>query len=214
MLRDLGIDHVQTVIQGIDTTHFHPGPRAGLFGDRFVVFSGGKLERRKGQDLVVQAFRAFAQRHSDARLVTAWTSPWPQLARSLEYNPSISPVLFRSDGQVDAVAWLETNGIPQRQVLDLGRVPNADMPRILREADVALFPNRAEGGTNLVAMECMACGLPTILSARTRKESPRYRSAPRPLCAEYANPHSGSAMPGLGRKQDRRDYRSARSGLS
>jgi glycosyltransferase involved in cell wall biosynthesis len=33
--------------------------------------------------------------------------------------------------------------------------------------DVALFPNRCEGGTNLVAMECMACGVPTILSANT-----------------------------------------------
>jgi glycosyltransferase involved in cell wall biosynthesis len=38
---------------------------------------------------------------------------------------------------------------------------------VLREMDVALFPNRAEGGTNLVAMECMACGVPTILSANT-----------------------------------------------
>jgi glycosyltransferase involved in cell wall biosynthesis len=46
-------------------------------------------------------------------------------------------------------------------------VPNAQMPRVLREMDVALFPNRAEGGTNLVAMECMACGIPTILSANT-----------------------------------------------
>ncbi len=167
VLRDLGIDHVQTVIQGVDTTHFHPAPCAGLFDDRFVVFSGGKLERRKGQDLVVQAFRGFAQRHSDALLVTAWASPWPQLARSLEQNSSVSPVMFRPDGQVDVVAWLQGNDIPKSQVLDLGRVPNADMPRILREADVALFPNRAEGGTNLVAMECMACGLPTILSANT-----------------------------------------------
>ena len=41
------------------------------------------------------------------------------------------------------------------------------MPTILREMDVAVFPNRAEGGTNLVAMECMACGLPVILSRNT-----------------------------------------------
>jgi glycosyltransferase involved in cell wall biosynthesis len=37
----------------------------------------------------------------------------------------------------------------------------------LREADAAIFPNRCEGGTNLVAMEAMACGVPTILSANT-----------------------------------------------
>ncbi len=33
--------------------------------------------------------------------------------------------------------------------------------------DVALFPNRAEGSNNMVAMECMAAGVPLILSANT-----------------------------------------------
>ena len=41
------------------------------------------------------------------------------------------------------------------------------MPTILREMDAAVFPNRCEGGTNLVAMETMACGVPTILSANS-----------------------------------------------
>jgi len=52
-------------------------------------------------------------------------------------------------------------------VLDLGAVPNAMMPQVLREMDIAVFPNRSEGGTNLVAMECMACAVPTILSTNT-----------------------------------------------
>src|SRR5262249_9605246 len=51
--------------------------------------------------------------------------------------------------------------------LDIGRVPNALMGQVIREADVALFTNRCEGGTNLVAMECMASGVPTILSTNT-----------------------------------------------
>jgi glycosyltransferase involved in cell wall biosynthesis len=167
VLASRGIDNARMVLQGIDPTHFHPGPKKGWFGERFVVFSGGKLERRKGQDLVVQAFRAFALRHHDAILLTAWSSPWAQHARSLNVNPAIMPVMFRSDDQVDTLAWTEANGIPSRQVLHFGPVPNSQMPRILREVDVALFPNRAEGGTNLVAMECMACGIPTILSANT-----------------------------------------------
>jgi glycosyltransferase involved in cell wall biosynthesis len=41
------------------------------------------------------------------------------------------------------------------------------MARVLREMDVAVFPNRCEGGTNLVAMECMACGVPTIVADST-----------------------------------------------
>ncbi len=51
--------------------------------------------------------------------------------------------------------------------MDVGSVPNAHLPPILAEADVALFPNRCEGGTNLVAMEVMASGIPCILSANT-----------------------------------------------
>ena len=41
------------------------------------------------------------------------------------------------------------------------------MPEVLREVDVAVFPNRCEGGTNLVAMEALASGLTCILSKNT-----------------------------------------------
>ena len=41
------------------------------------------------------------------------------------------------------------------------------MPDLLSQVDVGVFTSRAEGGTNLVAMECMAMGVPTILSANT-----------------------------------------------
>src|SRR5207248_4459268 len=68
---------------------------------------------------------------------------------------------------IDAIGWVTANGIPEDSFIDLGAVPNSHMPPILRECDVALFPNRAEGGTNLVAMECMATGLPCILSTNT-----------------------------------------------
>ena len=64
-------------------------------------------------------------------------------------------------------AWVENNGIPGDRFFDLGPVPNHRIPTWLRKADVAIFPNRCEAGTNLVAMECMACGVPTILSANT-----------------------------------------------
>lgn len=145
MLRAAGLTNVRTILQGIDPTLFHPAPKRGLYPDRFLIFSGGKAEPRKGQDLVVRAFRIFAKRHPEALLITAWHSPWPELAAGMDLNLS-------------SVA---------DQVIDVGSTPNALMPTILRECDVALFPNRAEGGTNLVAMECLACGLPCILSTNT-----------------------------------------------
>ncbi|TWA78578.1 glycosyl transferase family 1 [Azospirillum brasilense] len=167
VLTGAGIGRVRTVLQGVDPTHFHPAPKIGWFKDRFVVFSGGKPEFRKGQDLALLGFRAFAKRHPEALLLTAWHNPWPESARSLEANPAVAPVPFHDNGQFDGAGWAVANGVPPDQVMDLGPVPNADMARILREVDVGLFPNRGEGGTNLVAMECMACGIPAILSANT-----------------------------------------------
>jgi len=167
LLEDRGVTTpVELVLQGVDPTLFYPAPKSGLFNNRFVVFAGGKLEYRKGQDLVLLAFRAFLARHPEALLVTAWHSPWTFLATSLAMNNRIAPVPV-TDGQVDPAGWALANGIPAENFVDLGAVSNSQMPQILRECDVALFPNRAEGGTNLVAMECMACGVPCVVSANT-----------------------------------------------
>ncbi|MBF0178729.1 MAG: tetratricopeptide repeat protein [Magnetococcales bacterium] len=167
LLEEAGIGPVTTVLQGVDPVLFHPAPRLGWLRGRFTVFSGGKLEFRKGQDLVVLAFRAFVQRHPEALLVTAWHSTWPAIARNLEANPGIAPVVFAPDGAVDCAAWARANGIPEGAFLDLGPLRHEETPAVLREMDVALFPNRCEGGTNLVAMECMACGVPVILARNT-----------------------------------------------
>lgn len=166
VLRGNGVGNVKTVIQGVDPSLFHPAPKSGALEDRFAVFSGGKLEHRKAQDLVVLAFKAFALRHPEAILVTAWHSPWPQAAASI-VNSGIVPVTFQADGKIDMGGWAAANGIGSEQFIDLGELPNHLMARVLREMDVAVFPNRCEGGTNLVAMECMACGVPTIVSDNT-----------------------------------------------
>ena len=167
MLRAHDIIATTTVLQGVDTSLFHPAPRTGRFRGRFVVFSGGKLEYRKGQDLVVRAFRAFHQRHPEALLLTAWASPWywrdegfPAATGTAALNQSV-------DGLIDTARWAIESGVPADALIALGRTPNIAMAHVIREADVALFPSRCEGGTNLPAMECMACGIPVILSANT-----------------------------------------------
>jgi glycosyltransferase involved in cell wall biosynthesis len=52
---------------------------------RFVVFSGGKLERRKGQDILMAAFKQFRDRHprADALLVVAWHNYWPEYMKDI-----------------------------------------------------------------------------------------------------------------------------------
>ena len=135
--------------------------------ERFLIFSGGKAELRKGQDIVMAAFKVFAKRHPEATLVTAWHSPWPHLARSLDQTGLAAPVVFNKEGKLDVQAWAAANDIAAGQVIDLGDIPNVSMPPVLREMDAAVFTNRSEGGTNLVAMECMACGVPVVLSRNT-----------------------------------------------
>jgi glycosyltransferase involved in cell wall biosynthesis len=167
ILHAAGIENVAIVIQGVDASVFHPAPRSGALAGRFAVFSGGKLEYRKAQDLVLLAFRAFASRHREAVLVTAWHSPWPNLAVTLNRNAELTSVGFDAEGKVNVAAWASANGLAEDQFIDVGSVPNHLMARVLRETDIALLPSRCEGGTNLVAMECMASGVPTIVSDNT-----------------------------------------------
>lgn len=166
VLRAAGVRNVTVVLQGVDGDLFRPRPSTGRFAGRFVVFSGGQSSFRKAQDLVLLAFRAFAERHRDALLITAWHSPWPERAQSYSGISALPPPM-RADGKLDAAGWAIKAGIPAGQFLDLGSIPNCEMPLVLAEANAALFPNRAEGGTNLLAMECLASGIPTILSANT-----------------------------------------------
>lgn len=167
LLKAFGIAPVAMVLQGVDPLLFHPAPRKGRFGDRFVVFSGGKLEFRKGQDIVIAAFRQLLDSHPDALLVTAWHNHWPSTMVDIDAMGYVQGLPSSQCGRMQTTVWLAANGIPSRNVLDLGLQPQAALAQVLRECTVAAFPNRCEGGTNLVAMEAMASGIPTVLSANS-----------------------------------------------
>jgi glycosyltransferase involved in cell wall biosynthesis len=166
-LKESGVERARLIVQGVDAERFRPLPKRAM-KDRFVVFSGGKLEYRKGQDLVVAAFSRFAKRHADALLVAAWNSPWGgQIAPSVNQSGAAKPMKTGADFAASVAAWIADNGIDGAQFMDLGPVANRFMPEVFREVDVALFPNRCEGGTNLVAMEALCSGLTCIISKNT-----------------------------------------------
>ena len=154
--------------QGIDGTLFHPAPRTQMYGDRFVIFSGGKFEFRKGQDIVTAAFKRFHARHPEALLITCWQNllnahPLPfELAGHVNGVPEAAP-----NYGLQITPWLLKQGLPHGSFVDLPFTHNLLMPWVLRECDIAVFPNRCEGGTNLVAMEALACGIPTYVSYNT-----------------------------------------------
>jgi glycosyltransferase involved in cell wall biosynthesis len=166
ILRAGGIENVRACPQGVDINLFDPDGPARNFGGRFTIFSGGKLEYRKGQDIVIAAFRRLLEHDPDALLAAAWHNYWP------DPEPWPSPHIeglpeTGADRRLRLAEWVAANGIPERNFLDLGAPANAEMASILRGASAGLFPNRAEGGTNLVAMEALAAGLPSVLSANT-----------------------------------------------
>lgn len=166
--RASGVADIEFVSQGVDTEIFVPGPASGAYRGRFAVFSGGKLELRKGQDLVLAAFRRFHARHPDAVLVTSWRNPWPETAMDVTASVHVNTAPgVDTDGNLEIAQWAAENGVPPEAFVDLGWLPNRAMPEVLRDMDAAVFPNRCEGGTNLVAMEAMATGAPCILSANT-----------------------------------------------
>jgi len=167
LLLNAGFRDVRMAWQGADPSEMELPPRSERFAGRFVVFSGGKLEYRKGQDMVLRAFRIFHARHPDALLATAWHSPWPDLGRNIAESPlcAEAPVIDPATNMLDVRRWAAANGVPADAFADLGFLARPQLPQAMADADVALFPNRCEGATNLVTMEAMGAGVPCIVSA-------------------------------------------------
>lgn len=151
--------------QGYDESVFYPAPRRRPDGP-FYIFSGGKLEFRKGQDIVVEAFRRFREtpEGKDAILVTAWQNRWPQTMEGIWASGYVKGIPVQRGSSLDVVSWLEANGLPRESVIDLGFLSQPAMADAIRECDVALFPNRCEGATNMQLPEVLGCGVPAIVS--------------------------------------------------
>lgn len=165
-LRVGGFTSTCTILQGIDHTIFHPAPCLRS-RDRFVVFSGGKFELRKGQDIVIRAMRVLMERHDDVFLSCAWYNQWPFSLKTMERSPLIG---YRHEdaecGDVLARTLAE-NGIPPQRVVIHPLMDNSLMREVYLGSDIGLFPNRCEGGNNMVMCEYMACGRTVIASNQT-----------------------------------------------
>ena len=172
VLRQKGVDRVATVVQGIDPQLFNAVDSENtLFKDRFVVFSGGKFELRKGQDIVLKAYKVLQERHKDTMLVYAWFNPFEKSIRSMAHSPYIKFFVPHNYRLLDQEKLVEQ--ALRSEFLDLSRVIplaprfNSQMAKVYKNTDIGLFPNRCEGGTNLVLMEYMACGKPVVASYNT-----------------------------------------------
>ena len=162
-LVDAGIDNPDVLLQGIDPELFYPAEK-NQDNNLFVIFSGGKFELRKSQDLVLKAFKILQEKYSDIILINAWYNLWAEVMETMLQSDHIKFEVKGNNWQEMMNHLYEINGIDSSRVFTLPLVPNEKMRELYMKSDVGLFPNRCEGGTNLVMMEYMACGKPVIAS--------------------------------------------------
>ena len=165
-LRLWGVTRTATVLQGIDPNDFFPMPHR--YGDgRFIVFSGGKFELRKSQDVVIAAMKVFMDRHSDVWLSAAWHNQWPFSVATMSATSVIQFAMEERPCEEIYLKTLERNGIDLSRVMLHPMMPNTKMRAVYQESDIGLFPNRCEGGNNMVMSEYMACGRTVIASNKS-----------------------------------------------
>ena len=158
-----GVKNTDTILQGIDPEYFHRKPYRNDDG-RFIVFSGGKFEFRKGQDLVIAAMKILMQRHPDMYLAASWINMWPFSLATMAQSSHISFSPSHDDCLTVLQRTLYDNGIPQDRVYLAPLVDNTLVNQLYQQTDIGIFPNRCEGGNNMVMCEYMACGRPVIAS--------------------------------------------------
>jgi glycosyltransferase involved in cell wall biosynthesis len=164
-LEQAGCTNVRTVLQGVDPRLFNPHlNEKEFYRDQFVVFSGGKMELRKGQDIVIRAVAVLQQRHKDVMLINQWYNGYPASLQTMAASPLIRWQLNTSDYFQFLNQLLADNGVDLSRVISLGPQLNTTVSRVYKNTDVGVFPNRCEGATNLVMNEYMACGKPVVAS--------------------------------------------------
>lgn len=158
-----GIHNSGVLIQGIDPRIFYPISEL-KDPNNFVIFSGGKFELRKGQDLVLRAVKILQEKYANIILVNCWYNKWPASAKLMAHSRLIQFEYQEKSWQDLMNHTYVINGLDPSRIRTLDLVPNEMQRDIYKHTDIGIFPNRCEGGTNLVLMEYMACAKPVIAS--------------------------------------------------
>jgi len=121
--------------------------RAGA-ADRPLILSVGGIEPRKGSDTLVRALAALRESGRDPVLAVVGGHSFQ------DYRAYAARVL----------AMIPELGLcPGRDVVQLGTVPDAELPAWYAAADVLAFPSTKEGW-GLAVLEAMSAGLPVVTS--------------------------------------------------
>ncbi len=151
-LLEMGVEsaRISIIYPGVDVSVFRPGldiaglrESMGIQPDEKLVFSVGRLSRRKGFDQMIRAVAQLRNEGVAVRYVIA----------------GIGEDEAYLDGLIEAH---QLHGLAHR----IGAVSEADLPRWLNACDVFAMPNREINGDNegfgMVFIEAAACGKPSL----------------------------------------------------
>ncbi|EHK89270.1 glycosyltransferase [Saccharomonospora azurea] len=130
---------------GVDLDRFTPSGPVEPRTHRYRIVSVGRLVRRKGFDVAIAALRSLPE----TELIIAGG---PQEGRLAEDKEAARLLRFAAE-----------LGVADRVHLR-GQVPRADVPALLRSADVVVCTPWYEP-FGIVPLEAMACGVPVVASA-------------------------------------------------
>ncbi len=143
------LKNITVIPNGVDIQKFNPtGVKHLLMSDRIWLLYVGRIENRKGIDILLRAMPAILKRYPNARLLLVGRAPRPyylQKLKSLAQNLSL-----------------------ESKIQFIGVVSNEDIPHLMRAVDVLVFPSttrsdEVEGLPNVI-LEGMASGLPVVVT--------------------------------------------------
>jgi phosphatidylinositol alpha-1,6-mannosyltransferase len=150
MLEALGMpaDRTHVIYPGVDVHRFRPQTEAPDIRARFaedgrvILLSVGRLQRRKGHDLAIEA------------------------VSRLPPSVPVSYLIVGDGAERGRLEALVAQHRLQDRVHFLGEVPARDLPRYYAACDIFLLPNRIDDGDvegfGIVFLEAAATGRPTI----------------------------------------------------
>lgn len=140
ILRDAGFKS-SVVPLGVDRSIFYE--KIGCWNSPFTFISIGKIEYRKGHDLLPNLFKKALPKGGDWHLHMLWGNPFIKDEEKLQWQSYYKSMLGENVSFCD-------------------RVPTQiDIANAMRDADCGISMSRAEGW-NLPLLELMSCGKPII----------------------------------------------------
>lgn len=139
ILKSIPDAQVQVVPMGVDRTIFY---QTFTPQRKCVFFNCGKWEKRKGHDILLDAFQLAFSEGEDVELWMMCENPFPQAKQQVEEFTR----KYSSDHRVKLIPRVKTHN----EVAD-----------IMKHATCGVFPSRAEGW-NLELLEMMSMGKPVI----------------------------------------------------